>query len=201
MSEYAKKQLRKSLDKFGLLEPLIWNEKTGNLVGGHQRLSLMDEDEGWPGCDYVLTVAVVRLTEKQEKAANVFLNNQAAQGRYDKDQLFALLSDGIQIDDIGFTKADLEFEFGELPDLGPAFQKQQNDSAENVAAELDAIKKRKKAAKKDDNAASSNDADYFLMVAFESRELKEAWLRSRGLDPFARYVSAAEVLPDVGELK
>lgn len=30
-------RLRKNIVEIGLVEPLVWNERTGNLVGGHQR--------------------------------------------------------------------------------------------------------------------------------------------------------------------
>ena len=32
------KKLRRSIEEFGYVEPIIWNERTGNVVGGHQRL-------------------------------------------------------------------------------------------------------------------------------------------------------------------
>ena len=31
-------RLTKSLDELGNLQPITWNAKTGNVVGGHQRL-------------------------------------------------------------------------------------------------------------------------------------------------------------------
>ena len=34
--EYEK--IKRSIEEFDLVEPLVWNETTGNLVGGHQRL-------------------------------------------------------------------------------------------------------------------------------------------------------------------
>jgi ParB-like chromosome segregation protein Spo0J len=34
--EYEK--LKRSIEEFGYVEPLVWNEQTGNLVGGHQRI-------------------------------------------------------------------------------------------------------------------------------------------------------------------
>ena len=34
-AEYEK--LRRSIETFGYVEPIIWNERTGNIVGGHQR--------------------------------------------------------------------------------------------------------------------------------------------------------------------
>ncbi|HEM2239590.1 TPA: ParB N-terminal domain-containing protein, partial [Listeria monocytogenes] len=36
--EYEK--LKKSIEEFGYIDPLIWNERTGNLVGGHQRYKI-----------------------------------------------------------------------------------------------------------------------------------------------------------------
>ena len=35
--------LKGSLDEFGYVVPIIWNERTGNIVGGHQRLTVLAE--------------------------------------------------------------------------------------------------------------------------------------------------------------
>ena len=37
--EYEK--LKKSILAFGEVDPIIWNEKTGNIVGGHQRFKVL----------------------------------------------------------------------------------------------------------------------------------------------------------------
>ena len=34
-------KLKNSIDTFGYVDPIIWNEKTGNLVGGHQRFKIL----------------------------------------------------------------------------------------------------------------------------------------------------------------
>ena len=60
-AEYQK--LARSLDKFGCVEPVVWNERTGNVVGGHQRLKVLiaaGETE--------LDVSVVNLSDADEKA-------------------------------------------------------------------------------------------------------------------------------------
>ena len=36
-------KLRKSIETFGYVEPLVWNSRTGNLVSGHQRLKILIE--------------------------------------------------------------------------------------------------------------------------------------------------------------
>src|SRR6185437_13190384 len=39
----AYKKLKASLAEFGLVEPLVWNETTGRVVGGHARLRILRE--------------------------------------------------------------------------------------------------------------------------------------------------------------
>lgn len=103
-------KLNKSLDEFGLVEPLIWNERTGNLVGGHRRLEHIDAIEG--SDDYSLTVSAIVIDPKREKALNVVLNNVAAQGEYDDALLSKLLRELAAgtgtLELTGFSNIDLE---------------------------------------------------------------------------------------------
>ena len=39
--EYEK--LLRSVEEFGYVEPIIWNERTGNIVGGHQRFKALKQ--------------------------------------------------------------------------------------------------------------------------------------------------------------
>jgi ParB-like chromosome segregation protein Spo0J len=39
--EYDK--LKRSVEQWDLVEPLVWNKRSGNLVGGHQRLKILEE--------------------------------------------------------------------------------------------------------------------------------------------------------------
>jgi ParB-like chromosome segregation protein Spo0J len=82
----AERRLRQSLEVFGLVEPLVWNERTGRVVGGHARLRLLRE---LGHAD--VPVSVVRLDDDRERALNVMLNNLEAQGRYDRAKLHELL--------------------------------------------------------------------------------------------------------------
>ncbi|MEC2238598.1 site-specific DNA-methyltransferase [Bacillus velezensis] len=61
--------LKKSIEQFGYIDPLIWNEKTGHLVGGHQRYKILMENK-----PKEITVSVVYLNEDEEKALNIALN-------------------------------------------------------------------------------------------------------------------------------
>ncbi|MFA6605125.1 MAG: ParB N-terminal domain-containing protein [Patescibacteria group bacterium] len=77
ISPKAQKALRESLRRWGLVEPLVWNERTGHIVGGHQRLELLCR-EGVEEVD----VVVVDLPPADERALNLTLNNPGAQGTF-----------------------------------------------------------------------------------------------------------------------
>ena len=115
----AYRKLKASITEFGLVEPLIWNELTGHVVGGHARLRVLKE----LGVAEV-PVSVVRLTDAREKALNVVLNNQEAQGRYDPDKLADLLTeleDRPEFELTGFdSRALTALRFQPAKDLLPA---------------------------------------------------------------------------------
>ena len=82
--EYEK--LKRSMESFGYVEPLVWNERTGTLVSGHQRLKILKEQ----GTKSV-KVSVVDLPIEKEKALNIALNK--IEGRWDEDLLANLLQE------------------------------------------------------------------------------------------------------------
>ena len=68
LSDTAKKKLKANLKRIGLAGGIVWNETTGNLVSGHQRLSIIDEIEKYnPDThenDYPIRVEVLQLSDK-----------------------------------------------------------------------------------------------------------------------------------------
>jgi len=36
---------KRSIQEFGYVEPIVWYSRTGNVVGGHQRLKILKEQE------------------------------------------------------------------------------------------------------------------------------------------------------------
>lgn len=80
ISDAALAGLRASLDRFGLVQPPIFNERTGHLVGGHQRVkaaSALGETE----CD----VVIVDIDPGEERALNVALNSPHIAGEFTDD--------------------------------------------------------------------------------------------------------------------
>lgn len=98
-------KIRRSIEEFGLVEPLVWNAATGNLVGGHQRLRIL-KDMGAVTVD----VSVVDIKDpKREKALNVALNKVS--GEFDDEKLAELLE---SIDDGTFDATLTGFDSEEI---------------------------------------------------------------------------------------
>ena len=99
------KQIEASIDGFGFVEPLVWNRRTGNLVGGHQRFKILVR-KGYREIE----VSVVDLDLEREKALNIALNK--VQGTWDKEKLAALLEELSSVPDLnigstGFTPVEI----------------------------------------------------------------------------------------------
>lgn len=101
--EYEK--LKRSIEEFGYVEPVIWNKTTGRVVGGHQRLKVLI-DLGITEVDCV----VIEMDDAKEKALNIALNKIS--GDWDKDKLTLLIAD-LQGEDFdvsltGFDPAEID---------------------------------------------------------------------------------------------
>ena len=119
------KRIEKSLDEFDLVEPLVWNEATGNLVSGHQRLKICIAR----GID-VVTCSVVQIEDqKKEAALNIALNNSFGKWDFPKlKDIIAEIDDGqFDIAVIGFDPVDLEKMFGYASNDGDMLGDQTED--------------------------------------------------------------------------
>lgn len=128
-AEYEK--LRRSIEEFGYVEPVIWNERTGNIVGGHQRFKVLTA-LGYTEIDCV----VLDIDESREKALNVALNKIS--GEFDIPLLTDLLRDlseeGFDASLTGFDAAEMEELFSDKP-AGKV--KEDNFDADKAVAEIE----------------------------------------------------------------
>lgn len=95
--------LKRSIEEFTLVEPLIWNKRLGVLISGHQRLKIL-----LARGDKEVDVSVVDLDENKEKALNVALNK--IQGAWDKDKLKDLFETMVlpDIQLTGFSSSEID---------------------------------------------------------------------------------------------
>lgn len=84
MDDGAMQRLVLSIQTYGFTEPVVWNERTGRIVGGHQRVeaaTILGYTE--------LPCVIVNLSDQQEAALNIALN--APFGDFEEAGLTAIL--------------------------------------------------------------------------------------------------------------
>ena len=117
-------KLKRSVEEFGYVEPIIWNQRTGIVVGGHQRLKVL-KHLGYTEVDCV----VLDIDEQKEKALNVALNKIS--GDWDMPLLTALLKD---LEESGFDASLTGFDVSEMSDMFDDQSEIKEDEPPAVAA-------------------------------------------------------------------
>lgn len=187
ISDVHKRKLQAQLKKNGLVSPITWNKRTGNIVGGHQRIAALDAIMGTD--DYKITVAQVDVDEAEEKALNVALNNDQNMGEFDIEKLGKLLEDAaIDLEKTGFDTADLYDMFGHgmlqsneqrsqaLSELGTKLREMQ-DLYKNVRQ----------------TNVDKNNVEFYCLMVFKNAEELTAFLEGHKL-PDNRYQMADNLI-------
>ena len=105
ISDHQAEALKRSLDRWGFVEPIVANKRTGKIVGGHQRVNA------------ALALAVAKvpvhwvdIDEDSEKALNIALNKIS--GEWEDNRLAELLTEleqgGQDLEDLGFDPDELQ---------------------------------------------------------------------------------------------
>ena len=196
MDEHGHKLLNRSLKKSGLVETIVWNKRTGNVVGGHQRLSELDKLEG--GKDYALDVAVIDVDETEEREINIKLNNQNMMGAYDTEKLAALfIQDGVQFADTGFSALDIELNF-DTP-VANAILGTDREEEPEVVSDIEEIQKIKAARKQGKERANhKNSPEHFKVIVFNSMESMDEFIDYFHLDGETRYIDGEVIKSLIG---
>jgi DNA modification methylase len=121
--EYEK--LKKSIESFGYVEPLVWNARNGTLISGHQRYKILRQQ----GIGEV-EVSVVDLPDDREKALNLALNK--IRGDWDQDKLAVLLDEMIKMPE--FPMELTGFDLPEISSILDASTNQYEDNFDFDAA-------------------------------------------------------------------
>lgn len=204
IDDAARSKLTANLRKVGLVAPSTWNERTGNLVGGHQRQACLDALEGT--ADYWLDVAAVEMDEATERTQNVFLNNSAAQGDWDRRLLAEMLTDErLDLSDTGFDALDLQVLLADS-DVG-MFSDAEGLSAIEELKAIGADKTRKRhlgderrpSQRTDNDTMTSSrvdeeDTETYATVVFMTRREREIFVSAMGADRDSRYVDGKRLL-------
>jgi len=141
LSDEARKKLKANIKANGLIGGLVYNAETGNLVSGHQRLSIADEINKYnpetKDNDYDIKLEKISVDIKKEKELNIWFNSSSVQGEYDYKKLAQIFPD-IDASLAGLDDVDLsmiEIEMPTIEDFSiPTFEPQQ-EKAEKAMLE------------------------------------------------------------------
>lgn len=205
IDEQGKRMLKRSMKQFGVVGGIIVNSQTGNtIVGGHQKVAILDEMYKYPDNDYSLRVEMISVDRKTEKTLNIALNNGNISGQWDYDALARLVPD-IDYQDAGLTAADLNMigcDFllqteeensiaNALEDMmAPVTEQKEAEKAAKQMERAEKVAHMKEVKQQVKNAAQkqAQDMDAYLMLSFDTFEAKAAFCERFGYDPYSKFI-------------
>jgi len=174
ITKKERENLYRVLDSHKLVQDVIWNVRTGNVVSGHQRLSWIDLKAREKGLkDFDIDVNSIDVDEKREMELNLAMNNDAAMGKFDLD-LIAPMLDEIDYDLAGFDDKSLDELLGGFDaDLlnDEDLQKRADAYEEGIAH-----RKRMQAAK-----AKDSTFDYYSVLVFRDSANRQEFFAFLGI--------------------
>lgn len=187
MDESSRKRLKAVIKKIGLVEALVWNERSGTLVGGHQRINILDSLHKTD--DYYLDVSCVDMDKKAEVEANIALNNDSIFGEFDVDCLSELTTEfDLDFKSLGFTDGDIDLMFdGELAQM-------LEDTKEVQEAKNTIGKIKEERGKAKEKFREDMSAEFYFVVVCESGEEKEKILQALKVPMFETYIGSHKIL-------
>lgn len=197
ITDENRKRLKQSIADFGFLGAPIFNRRTGHVVGGHQRVSVLDSM--MHGAEYELDVIEIDIPEKDEARLNVVLNNPDVQGAYNfgaidqickefgldpgKDCLFSPEMVSVEFPDF----ADAFENFGSVPK-----KEVSEEEKELYRKERERMRSRMKA-NQDEIGGYNMESKGVLSVVFKGVSDMKAFLASKGIDESKTVVAASDI--------
>ncbi|MDD3035137.1 MAG: ParB N-terminal domain-containing protein [Bacteroidales bacterium] len=142
-------KINTSIEKFGFLEPIVFNTRTKKILGGHQRIKTLKHRGvselhviklgaySWGFTDNELK----ELTPSEENAANIALNK--AQGDWDMDQLIInlqeLKDEDFDIELTGFDDIEFSQFIEDMNTLKTPIPESEREYDESIASDVEMI--------------------------------------------------------------
>lgn len=157
-TERSYKNIKNSLDKFGLVVPIIVNKKTNKIISGHQRYKVLLES-GVKEADVVL----LDITPEKEKVLNLALNK--IKGQWDMPKLGELLKE--------FDEEHLEltgFSVAEIEELTKEFDELEEEQKEPIGLE------------EPEEEPEESAPEFLIYLSFGNKKAAEEWLESKKIE-------------------
>jgi hypothetical protein len=207
ISEENRKKLKKKIKEHGMIQPIIINLRTMNIVSGHQRVGILDEMKR--GKEYSLNCACIDVDERKEVELNIFLNNTSAMGEFDSERLYnikELFPDMDFIDDLGFDKLDIDSITSELdiedgifsstPEIEEIEDKLDDYKKSNIAEKKKKIREKMRDRDAEGDEYHIDNRDYYIVFVFNNNKDKQNFLRKIKKDPNEKYLKST-ILYDI----
>lgn len=191
------KKIAYNFKKVGFLGGIQWNPLTGNLIGGHKRtqaLDLINKYKGTPETDYDIKVEKIELSEKEEKAQNIWLNNKNVQGETDINILAEVITE-IGIENTGLEQTDIEMIEAIVPDFEFSDNEEITTDIKNLNSSYEERKEAMKDLKKNiKKGVSNNQQSTHFTVTFKTYNEKAEFLESIGINGDDVYINGNEFI-------
>lgn len=220
MSEQAKAMLKHSMQRFGVVGGITVNKRTMTIVGGNQKVALLDELLGYPKNNYKILAVAVDCDKKTEEEMNIMLNSDNVKGEYDAEKMRTIIPD-IDYKAAGLTEEDLTaFGFDifasaesevtlskELDSLFSEYNKTPKKSSQEVRNDIEekqvvANKKQEAEVKSLNNnktkiAEKAVEAEIYVMVSFDNNKNKEQFLSIYGFLPTEKVIKGEKLIKHI----
>lgn len=183
----AKKRLKDGLRKHGLVQPIVWNRRTGNVVGGHQRLEQLDALE--KSSDYELTVSVIDVDEREEAEINIQLNNPSMQGDWNFDMLADVAEEfDLTFDEMGFSEIDVDIMFDGDDRFSKLFD---TPEAEDIKGDLEAVKAAR--AQGVEALRERNNINWYAVIVFVDENERKDFFKRIHIPEYEEYITVDQI--------
>lgn len=154
--------IKKSVNKFGLVVPIIVNRNGMRIISGHQRYKIL-KAQGVTETE----VIIVELDEEKEKLLNLALNK--IRGQWDMTKLSELLHefDDEQLSFTGFSAEEIE-----------ALTEEYEEALEDVIGETAPEDEEKDAQEGTEKDREATEEGVLVYLSFEKKEDALAWLEA-----------------------
>lgn len=207
----ASNRLKKQIKEDSLVDTIIVNKQTMNVVGGNQRTAELDSIYKYkPGqTDYSIVVQMIDVDPRTEIKINARLNNPDAAGEYDAGKMLELATEfdmglndfnmdratfDIFVNESGFDSPfdDIAKNIGEVRDISNA---KGSLELEQDKLEQSSLQERKKAAlekqyekNREGNSEYIEHDDYIVTVIFNTNTEKQEFMQKIGYPKKKKFI-------------
>lgn len=207
----ARAMLRHSIEKYGVVTGIVVNRHSMTVVGGNQKISILDEMMSFPDHDYIIRAEMVDIDNPaEEKALCVMLNSPNATGEWDLDKMRDIIPD-LDCTDAGLTDTDISIlGLDTIPDIidEPRHIPQSKEEQAETRRMIEENQKVAYSAHEQQHGGSSLldksvpipkklEAESIVMLSFDSMDDRKTFLETFGFSDGDKMISGNKLMEHI----